>query len=1385
MARDKGVPLVIGAKGGKGGGSGAIEDSDTLASRAYAQVLDLICEGEVEGLVGGMQGVYLDGTPLQNPDGSFNFSGVSFAFQPGSQGQNYIAGFSEIDTEYSVGLVVHQSSPIVRTITNTDVDAVRVVIGVPQLTSQDVKTGDIHGTSFDVAIDVQTAGGGYVQRLYDTVSGKTSNYQRAYRIELYGAGPWDIRVRRITADSVVSALTNAFNWATYTEIIDAKLTYPNSAIVALRMDSAQFQSIPQRAYRMRLLRVQVPSNYDPVTRAYSGAWDGTFKIAWTNNPAWCFYDLLTNERYGLGEFVSAGQVDKWALYQIGQYCDVMVPNGFGTQEPRFALNCYIQNYADAFKVVQDLASCFRGMPFWTTGTVTAVQDAPSSPVALFTQANVLNGAFSYSGSSLKARHTVALVTWFNMDDMARPYVEYVEDTEGIARYGVIQTQVTAFGCTSRGQAHRVGKWLLYSERSEAETVTFRTGLEGVPVRPGDVIKVSDAMRAGQSLGGRISASDGLNTVTIDRDLVDVNKAAVNPIGASINIVSIDGAVRTGSITGVNGRKLTVASNQGLANMLSGVQAQALWVIETSGIAAQLFRVIQVTEADRGQYDITAVAHNPSKYDAIEYGLALEVRDISDLSTRPSAPTSVQVSENLYLYQSNVFSLMTISWPSVIGATAYKVGYSKDGANWVFENTPANELEIRMAAPGSYDVRVWTIGASQLTSSAYAETVQSILGKFAPPADVQGLTFGIDQNAGAKLAWAPNTDVDLYAYEVRKATSGTDWASATSLGQIKATAFTIGVQGCVGTYLVKAIDTSGNYSVNAATVAVTMPVAPAPVVAGVFSGPNYNLTWNQVLGNLATDHYEIRTDLNFGQTAGLITTQKGTSYSAKVNWSGTVVFYVAAVDIGGNYGGAGQATLVVNAPILPVITQQVIDNNVLLRWTAANATLPLDHYIVARGTTFAGATVLGTISGTFDVIFETTPGSFTYWIAGVDSAGNQGPAASVTAFVNQPPDYVLRYNYDAFFDGLIDDFRAGAINADFTVSGATMAAGAGMTLTSTGTNPQLIRTWQLIENHPNGCEYPIVRVKLTRVAGSGWTGKAYWSTAGHGFTTGYYQTNATNPAIGAQVTIDWDMRAPTAGGTDYMMNALSGIRLDLGATAADVFRIDYIELVPFLSTNVVEDVDRSLVMPVNTTETFQQHFDSHTWAAPSNQVAAGYPIFIEPGLTTSTYVEYIDYGTVLPATRVSVTPTYVVIDGAPSLSVTIEVSTDGVTWTTYANTTAVYVTNFRYARYTVTVTGAGHDLLRLQGINYRYDVKLKNDAGTVQALSTDTNGTPVTFAVGFIAVTSITVTANTTSPVFAVYNFDGSKPNPTGFTVMIFDKNGNRVAGQVSWSAKGV
>jgi predicted phage tail protein len=1377
--------LIMGAGGGGKGGSThvATEDADSLASRAYAQVMDLISEGEIEGLVGGMQGVLLNGTQLQNPDGSFNFSGVSFAFNPGTQGQNYIAGFSDVENEHTVGLEVKQQTPIIRTVTDTTVDAVRVTVNLPRLTNQDTTNGDVHGSSVDIAIDVQTTGGGYVQRVYDTIGGKlTSNYERAYRIDLWGAGPWDIRVRRVTADSTSSALVNNTYWASYTEIVDAKLTYPNSAIAALRIDAGQFSAIPSRAYHVRLLRVQVPSNYDPIARTYSGAWDGTFKIAWTNNPAWCFYDLLTNTRYGLGLFVSPSQVDKWSLYTIGQYCDQYVPDGFGTYEPRFTCNCYIQNYGDAYKVVQDLASAFRGMVYWGGGTVSVVQDAPVDPVALFTCANVIDGLFTYTGASLKARHTVALVSWNNLQDMGKTYVEYVEDTAGIARYGVVTTQITAFGCTSRGQAHRVGKWLLYSERMESETVSFKVGLDGAAVRPGDIIKVSDAQRAGARMGGRVSTTDGANQITVDSDLIDATGNALNAVGCAISVVAVDGTVRTGTVTSQNGRVLGLASGQGLASMMSGVQTQAIWVLEPSTIQAQLFRVIQITETDGYQFDITALATNPSKYNAIELGWALEKRDITDLTTAPAAPTSVTVNESLYLYQATVFSLVSLSWPTVRGAIAYRVAYSKDGANWVFATTPSNDFEIRAAASGSYTVRVWTIGASETQSSNYVQTTSQVMGKSKPPADVTGLTYGLDQTAGAKLSWSPNADVDLYAYEIRK---GTDWTSATLLGQIKATTFVVGVKGAAGTYLVKAIDTSGNYSTNAASILVKAPQLPAPTVTGVFSGPNYNLSWVAVIGDLATDFYEIRTDANWGAAAGLVTTQKGTSYGAKVNWSGSRVFYVAGVDIGGNYGAAGQATLVVNAPSLPTISQQVIDNNVLLRWSDATATLPIDHYVVGKGATFATSTAIGNLSGTFDVIFETTPGTFTYWISGVDSAGNQGPAASVSAFVNQPPDYVLRYNYDANFAGIIDDFRTGTIPYDWAASGATLTAGSSGTLTSTGTAPQLIKTYQGIDAKPNGCEYPHVRVAITRVAGSGWLGNLYWATASHGYTSGYVQTIAANPAIGSQVVLDFDMTAPAAGGSDWMKSVITGLRLDLGNTASDVFRIDFVELVPFIATSIATDADGSLIMPADTTTAFQAHFTGKSWSSPSDQVVAGYPLYIEPGLTTSTYVEYIDYGTILPASRVTVTPTYDIVDGAPSLAVKIEVSPDNSIWTAYNNTTAVYVSNFRYARYTVTVTGgaSGRDILRLKGINYRYDVKLKNDAGTVQANSTDANGTPVTFNIGFIDVTSITVTANTTSPVFAVYNFVDA-PNPTGFTVYLFDKNGNRVAGTVSWSAKG-
>jgi predicted phage tail protein len=574
------LPTVIrGAGGGKSGGGAKIA-SDSLASRQFAKVVVAVTEGEVEGLVGGMQGVYLDGVPMENGDGTYNFSGVSFYFQPGTQSQPYVPGFSDVENEIAVSLEIYNAAPLVRTITDPNANAVRVTLSLPAIYYTNTKNGDVTGASVVIAIDVQTNGGGYVQTIYDTISGKSSaTYERSYLINLDAAGPWDIRVRRVTPDSTTGNPVNVVYWGSYTEIINAKLSYPNTAVAYLTVDSGQFQSVPAMSFNLKGLRIQVPSNYDPVARTYTGAWDGTFQIAWSNNPAWCFYDLLTATRYGLGNFIAASQVDKWALYTIGQYCDGLVPDGFGGMEPRFTLNAYIQNYADAFRVLQDLASAFRGMPFWSTGTVTATQDAPSNPAALFTAANVIDGTFTYTGASLKARHTVALVTWYNMADQAQPYVEYVTISDAdVAKYGEIITQVTAFGCTSRGQANRLGKWILYSEKYEGETVAFKTGLEAAPVRPGDIIKVADPVRGGFRLGGRVNAATQYS-LTVDSPLIDQNGNPVNAVGAALSVIGTDGSVQQASVQ----NQVSGLAIQSFSRASTGTYFDSTGVMRTAGV----------------------------------------------------------------------------------------------------------------------------------------------------------------------------------------------------------------------------------------------------------------------------------------------------------------------------------------------------------------------------------------------------------------------------------------------------------------------------------------------------------------------------------------------------------------------------------------------------------------------------------------------------------------------------------------------------------------------------------------------------------------------------------------------------------------------------------
>lgn len=917
--------------GGKdSGGSGRLaqESADSLRSTSFARVLDLICEGEIEGLVNGPRSVYLDGTPLQNEDGTFNFSDVSVDLVTGTQHQDPFPGMVNTEVPVPVGVEVLQASPVTRTITNPGVDAARVNVFFPSLTEQNTQTGDLNGTSVQIQISVQSNGGGFVaqpigrewlpsvnpavlpatglafdvqwqptlvtddsdqifyesitfliqyrdvgigtwvtyrsdaltsadltiqfdelgrqtitvptrsyqltglpESLYevrlvpsgsgtvellglriftavthDTIAGKSlSGYQRSYRIPLAGSPPWDVRVIRVTPDSVSAAVRNKTVFSSYSEITDEKFSYPNSAVALIKVNASQFQSIPTRAYDAKLLRVQIPSNYNPVSRVYTGIWDGTFTVAWTDNPAWVFYDLLTNARYGLGAAVQPEQVDKWALYTIGKYCDEFVPNGYGVQEPRFTCNVYLQTQAEAFTVISSLASVFRGMAYWAAGSITAVQDAPADPVFLFTDANVENGTFSYTGTAKQARHTVALVSWNDPADGYKLKPEYVEDLDGIARYGIVPTDLTAFGCTSRGQAHRLGRWVLYSERLETESIAFQCGMDGTYLRPGSIFAVQDQHRAGVRYGGRIRGATS-TSLTIDSPITLVSGETY-----SIKVVLPDGTLDTRVLTNGPGSTsvLTVA-----APFTQIPLAPSVWMVTSSTLEPRLYRALSITEVDRHKYEVQGIEHNPSKFEFIEQGLELRTPRTSTISTTPASPAGLTVSEALAIRQGLVMSIVTIEWTRVPTAVRYRVEYRRDNGNYVaLPDVRATSAELVDAVPGFYEFRVVAINILQV-ASVPATGSRQIYGKTLPPADVTG--FVVARNGETlTFAWQAVPDLDIDHYALRY---GSSWSSGVPLGQTRDTRFSVQTN-LGGTYLIKAVDTTGNESVTPAAIII--------------------------------------------------------------------------------------------------------------------------------------------------------------------------------------------------------------------------------------------------------------------------------------------------------------------------------------------------------------------------------------------------------------------------------------------------------------------------------------------------------------------------------------------------------------------------------------
>lgn len=1695
MTKHVPVPDIHGGGGGKGGGGGAAyvphEDPDSLRSKQFAHLLELLCEGEIVGLVDGLRSIFFDETPLENADGTKNFQGVSVYTRRGLQNQAHIPDFPAVESEQGVGVEVIYNVPVVRTITDPDVDRARITLGFPVLTLQTAQ-GDLVGTTVQLRISLQSNGGGFVEQdvqrawipfntvdnateittepnsfgvggiihwseissppsifptidpipfieyrieyktqasgvwtVYDTkkvsadeigeqpalgvrafapgaygsnfaygvrspywqrgegqvetvyvgplprdtymlrivkvdgvgvleltggyalvlnpvitVAGKTtSRYQRAYTIALTGSPPWDIKVERLTADSTSAMLNNPTVWDSFTEIIDAKLSYPNSALIGLKVDASQFQGIPSRGYEVKGLKVKVPVNYDPNTHQYSGVWNGAFKIAWTDNPVWCFYDLLTNTRYGLGNYV--GEPNKWALYEIAQYCDELVPNGTGGAERRFTCNLYLQTQEEAYKVIANFASIFRAMVFWMAGQVTASCDMPRDPCMLFTAANVIDGQFVYSGSSLKSRHTVALVSWNDPNEMYKLKVEYVEDHIGITQLGIVPTEVLAMGCTSRGQAHRLGKWLLYTERQETETVTFRTGLDASFVYPGMVVITQDQFRSGKRWGGRLAGSanylkfNGTNQYGVIADNsalhfdatqsfciecwvrvpiaetgtgwflakgnIGVTPAqgsgwgffefgntdptqfgfylndgvlarmpqvsgAIYPKGTWVHLVGVvdrklqrsflwhqgvkssggnisaygevDGKQFTTEIAHGNfaggalyamtdihdlriynrlltdeeiaqhvaqgfptateglvawwpcseGNGLTakdvgtyklhatltptapwgggarldneveleagktytlsavmpdgtvedqnVTSPSGIQTVLETaapftqeIQPEAMWVLAAEDLVPEYWRVVTISEVEKGQFEITALSYLASKFDEVERDIILEEVPTTAIRVIPQAVTNLVCFESLFWEGPTLRVRMTPSWESSDGSL-FVVAWRELEGNWVeAKDVTARTFDIDGVKESvTYEIKVVAVNSIGLRSQP-TSTTYLVLGKKAPPQDVTGFSiFPATSKDRIAFTWNEVPDLDRAYYEVRK---GETWAAAERVftGRVQDASASPVLVGS-HTYLCKAFDTSGNESLNAAVAQRTFLAPNSPILTFRFEGPNVRIFWGDCATDFAITEYQLRHGTSWDEGTPIISTP-GLSGSWKVDWGGSRTIWVAAIDMAGNigvassievnpeapampgdfkavllgpdfifewdtpasslpiaffeirdgdvtweaaemelqglanswthrahwsgvntywvaavdsagvYGPAAQRQVVVTPPVAPDITVEVVDNNVLLKWSDSTMTLPIEAYELRKGDAFVTAEVIGLSHSRFATLFERVAGTYRYWVVGIDSAGNYGTEGSISATVTEPPDFIL---YD-----------------EYTF-------------------------------HPT------------------WTGT---------------KTN---------------------------------MKVEAG----------------------------KLYGGVNLTETIQTHFTSRSWDQPQDQIDAGYPRWIQPTENSCSYVHDIDYGGTIPSTKITVNALWSNKWGSSTVSCTIEYKLNsGDSWTTVSGVWSAFATNFRYVRITLAFSGAAaDDLVEITSCTVRLDVKLKTDSGVKTCASGDSGGTTVSFNVTFIDVDSIQVTPKGTTAIIPVVDFTDA-PNPTTFKVLLFNTAGARVSGDVTWLVRGV
>jgi len=907
---------------------------DTLHSRQFATFLDLISEGEIEGFASAskegltkgttaynnaaLKDVYLNDTPVlkstansANPSTTdFNYQDVTFNPRFGTSGQTKIEGIESSSSLAIVGVTVTASSSVTRQITNTDVDAVNVTITIPQLQKATDK-GDILGSSVQYKISVQYNSGGYTDIITDTVTGRTADaYQRDYRINLTGAFPVDIRVSRLTPDSTDSMLVDAFQWTSYAEIIDDANTYANSAYTSLRLDSMLFSSVPSRKYRIRGIKVRIPgaganSSGTPTVDNATGRivypdgyiFNGVMGAAqWCSCPAMILLDLLTDTRYGFGNNITDSTIDLFSFVTASKFANTLVLDGLGGQEARFSCNVNIQSSSEAFNLINDLAGVMRCMPIWAGGSIQIAQDSPKDASYLFNLSNVTEAGFNYSGSGLKTRNTVVSVAYFNMDTRNIDYEVY-EDTASIAKLGVSIKQVRGFACTSRGQARRLAKAILFAEQNESEIVTFSTSIEsGIIVRPGAVIDIADPVRSGVRRGGRITAATTTEITVDDTDATDL--PATN--NSNLSVILPDGTMETKGVQSVVGAVITVNSAFSQApNVNAG------WLLQNDSVKPQKFRVIAVEESEGINYTITALSYVPEKYEFIEDGENLPTRTISILNQLKEPPNALLAEEKIVEINDQAVSKLILSWQPVVGVTEYQVNYRFNNGNFVSTTVSSPDFEIFNTDVGTYEFQVYSYNTALQTSATSADLTFNAVGKTALPSNVTGLTAEPINEKLVRLRWDLSTDLDVThggRVYVRHSTktdgTGTFSNSVDLIQALAGNTTSAEVPYLEGEYILKFRDDGGRFCAGETSVILDLPDNLAPLITQTrredTDSPKFQGTLNNVAFDSTTNSLNLTGTGNFDSITDFDTVVSLDDFGG-INSEGTY-------DFGGTAGG---------------------------------------------------------------------------------------------------------------------------------------------------------------------------------------------------------------------------------------------------------------------------------------------------------------------------------------------------------------------------------------------------------------------------------------------------------------------------------------------------